>query len=214
MRGIGSWSVVAALAVAAMLGAATGAAAQGAAAGTVDVEIVIEPSEQDAAAETGSEAVAKQAGAPSGESAAGAVAKAKGKGAAGQAGAAKAGAAGKGAAEEPGERVARMQTTFAEFCRGWIDKLRERERHNLAQVKWEALGDGVVAEYVGYDTNNVGPQSVHHVESTPIGKLVYLEYKLRRAGKSKEEALSHEPEVVERTEVTEIFRFDRGSWVY
>lgn len=103
---------------------------------------------------------------------------------------------------------------FTEFCAGWVDKLRERERYNLDKVKWEPAGDGVVAEYVGYDTKNVGPRTVEHLDATPIGKLVYLELKLRRAGKSKEEALAREPEIVERTEVLEIFRYERGSWVY
>ncbi|HZR83079.1 MAG TPA: hypothetical protein VFD92_18435 [Candidatus Binatia bacterium] len=124
-------------------------------------------------------------------------------------------AAKKGAVESSGEKFEHIKATFDDFCKSWVDKLRERERYNITKIKWETAPDGaVVGEYVGYDTNNVGPQTVGNVDTTPIGKLVYLELRLRRTGKSKEEALAHDPEIVERTEVTEIFRFERGAWVY
>lgn len=121
--------------------------------------------------------------------------------------------------KDPAAELEDAKKTFGDFCASWVDKLRERERYNQTKIQWEPSPEGgVVGEYVGYDTKNVGPTSgtetVEHVDATPIGKLVYLELKLRRAGKSKEEALTHEPEIVEKTEVTEIFRFDRGSWVY
>jgi hypothetical protein len=119
------------------------------------------------------------------------------------------------AAEGAGDKLERMKATFAAFCETWFEKLRERERYNLSKVKWETAPDGVVVgEYVGYDTKAPGPQTVTGVEKTPIGKVVYMEYRLRRTGKSKDEALAAEPEIVERTEVTEIFRFERGAWVY
>jgi hypothetical protein len=126
-------------------------------------------------------------------------------------------AAKSGAAEGAGDKLERMKSTFADFCEDWVDKLRERERWNVSNIKWETSPDGaVVGEYVGYDTSNIGPQAqtVGNVDKTPIGKLVYLELRLRRTGSSKEEALGKEPEIVERTEVTEIFRFDRGHWIY
>jgi hypothetical protein len=117
--------------------------------------------------------------------------------------------------ETPADKAERMKVTFADFCAGWFDKLRERERYNITKIKWETSPEGAaVGEYVGYDTLNPGPQTVTNVDTTPIGKLVYMELRLRRTGKSKEEALAHDPEIVERTEVTEIFRFDRSGWVY
>ena len=153
--------------------------------------IVIEPSENDPAAGPAGEAGAKPA---------------EGKGDAAKADANKDLAG--------GDKAEKMRVTFAEFCATWVEKLRERERHNLSSVKWEPVGENVVAEYVGYDTNNIGPQTVAHVDTTPIGKLIYLELKLRRTGKSKEDALTRDPEIVERTEVTELFRFNNGVWVY
>ena len=37
---------------------------------------------------------------------------------------------------------------------------------------------------------------------------------MRLTGPSQVDALAQKPEIVERTEVTELFRFDKGSWVY
>jgi hypothetical protein len=122
------------------------------------------------------------------------------------------------AAEGAGDKLTKMKTTFAEFCETWMDKLRERERYNIEKIKWETGPDGsVVGEYVGYDTKNSGPDAqtiTGNIEKVPIGKVVYMELKLRRTGKSKDEALVAEPEIVERTEVTEIFRYERGAWIY
>lgn len=114
-----------------------------------------------------------------------------------------------------GDRLEALQRSFAEFCDGWTEKLRDRQRDNTAKIRWATAADGtVVGEYVGYDTNHMGPRSVTHPESTPIGKLTYIELRLRRSGRSKEEALAGEPVVVERTEVTELFRHDGRGWVY
>ncbi|MFM7140595.1 MAG: hypothetical protein ACKO2K_01570 [Alphaproteobacteria bacterium] len=124
-------------------------------------------------------------------------------------------AAPKKVAASPGDRLADLQRTFAEFCTGWADKLRQRQRDNLAQAKWQTSADGsVFAEYVGYDTDHLGPQTISHPETTPIGKMVYVEQRLQRSGRSKDEALAAQPAVVEQTEVTEIFRHDGRGWVY
>lgn len=123
--------------------------------------------------------------------------------------------AGKSAGKSPAARLADLQRTFADFCTGWAEKLRQRQRDNLAQATWQTSTDGSVhAEYVGYDTEHLGPQTITHPETTPIGKMVYVEQRLRRSGRSKEEALAAPPAIVEQTEVTEIFRHDGRGWVY
>lgn len=120
------------------------------------------------------------------------------------------------AATSGGEgKQAKLERSFAEFCDGWAAKLRERQRDNAAKVQWQTGPDGrVVGEYVGYDTDHLGPASVSHADTTPIGRLTYQEVRLRRSGASKDEALASEPVVVERTEVTELFRHDGRGWVY
>jgi len=114
-----------------------------------------------------------------------------------------------------GAKLEDLQRTFADFCTGWAEKLRQRQRDNLSQAKWQSGPDGTVfVEYVGYDTEHLGPQTISHPETTPIGKMVYVEQRLRRSGRSKEEALAAPPAIVEQVEVTEIFRHDGRGWVY
>lgn len=114
------------------------------------------------------------------------------------------------AAEAPEE----VRRKFDVFVADWMEKLRERERHNVGKIQWSAGGSGVEGVYVGYDTRNYRILPVSNLETTPIGKLVYMELKLRRAGSTQDDALAKEPQVIERVEVTEIFRYHRGEWVY
>lgn len=126
-------------------------------------------------------------------------------------------ASGKAAASTvpAGAKLEGLQRSFGAFCVQWGDKLRQRQKDNLAQVKWQTSADGsLFAEYVGYDLDHLGPQTVSHPDTTPIGKMVYVEQRLRSSGRSKDEALAAPPAVVEQTEVTELFRYDGRAWVY
>ena len=107
-----------------------------------------------------------------------------------------------------------VKTKFKTFCDGWMEKLRERERNNISRIEWKPGGTGVVGEYVGYDTQNFTVGDITNVETKPVGRVVYMELKMRLSGNSQVDALAQKPEVVERTEVTELFRYERGSWVY
>ena len=115
----------------------------------------------------------------------------------------------KGAASQ-----AEVQQKFEAFAADWMSKLRERQRFNVENVAWQPAAEGVEAVFVGYDTTNYQMLPLTNLDSTPIGKLVYMELKLRVAGPSKTEALAREPQIIERVEVTELFRFSRGKWVY
>lgn len=119
------------------------------------------------------------------------------------------------ASEAPASKTEELEARFRAFIESWMAKLRERERHNIAHIQWKPGGRGVVGEYVGYDTTNYQVAGIRNVESgTPIGRVVYMELKKRVSGASEVDALAQTPEIVERTEVTEIFRYERGSWVY
>ena len=107
-----------------------------------------------------------------------------------------------------------LKTKFQTFCDGWMGKLRERERNNIAHIEWKRDPSGVVGEYVGYDTTNFTIPDITNPDKQPIARVVYMELKLRVSGTSDVDALAKKPEIVERTEVTELFRFDHGSWVY
>jgi hypothetical protein len=112
--------------------------------------------------------------------------------------------------ETPEELTAKFKT----FCDDWMGKLRERERNNIAHIEWKPGERGVVGEYVGYDTTNITIPELTNPDKQPIGRVVYMELKLRLVGTSDVDALAQKPEIVERTEVTELFRYERGSWVY
>ena len=107
-----------------------------------------------------------------------------------------------------------IKTKFKTFCDGWMEKLRERERNNVAHIEWKPGGTGVVGEYVGYDTQNFTVGDITNADTKPIGRVIYMELKMRLSGSSQVDALAQKPEIVERTEVTELFRFERGNWVY
>jgi hypothetical protein len=103
---------------------------------------------------------------------------------------------------------------FETFCGSWLGKLRERERFNRTKIAWQKGPSGVVGEYVGYDTQKTRMLPPEDVKQSPVGKLVYMELRLRISGQSEADALTKGPEIVEQTEVTELFRYDRGAWVY
>jgi hypothetical protein len=111
-------------------------------------------------------------------------------------------------------RSADAARKFESFCGSWLDKLRERERFNRTRIEWRRESTGVVGEYVGYDTKTYRMLPPADVQESPVGKLVYMELRLRVSGESEAAALKSGPQVIEQTEVTELFRYDRGAWVY
>lgn len=125
-------------------------------------------------------------------------------------------AAKKQKAAEPATQASpeELKTKFKTFCDSWMEKLRERERNNIAHIEWKPGERGVVGEYVGYDTTNITIPEISNPDKDPIGRVIYMELKLRVSGTTDVDALAQKPEIVERTEVTELFRFERGSWVY
>ncbi len=107
-----------------------------------------------------------------------------------------------------------IRKRFETFASGWMEKLRERQRFNLSKAKWRPSGAGVEAVYIGYDTANFRILPLSNVETNPIGKLVYLELTMRLVGATEEAARALQPEIVDRVEVTELFRYDGEKWVY
>lgn len=118
------------------------------------------------------------------------------------------------ASEKQSSSPEEIKTKFKTFCDGWMEKLRERERNNIAHIEWKPGSAGVVGEYVGYDTQNFTVGDISNSDTKPVGRVIYMELKMRLVGPSQVDALAQKPEIVERTEVTELFRFERGNWVY
>jgi hypothetical protein len=104
---------------------------------------------------------------------------------------------------------------FQAFCQEWMQKLAVRERDNKAKINWQNGAEGTRGEYVGYSQEHTCQMREYtNPESVPVGIIVYREYRYQQAGATSEEAMQSEPRTVEATEVTEIFRYSAGKWVY
>lgn len=104
---------------------------------------------------------------------------------------------------------------FDTFTLEWMKKLAETEefRKSRAQVK-QSL-DGFSVEYTGYLPHRYIHVKKTESKDTPyVGILTYYEKTLRCTGKTKEEALKGPFDQVDTSQVSEIFRFTKGKWVY
>jgi hypothetical protein len=111
----------------------------------------------------------------------------------------------------PGAQAAQ---SFDSFCAEWMSKLAVREHDNVQKVKYSSEGGRVVGTYTGYESGFLRCHSKAKPGAPGVGTLVYNELHYRKAGDSVENAKKASPEVVERVEVMEIFRFDGSAWKY
>jgi hypothetical protein len=106
-----------------------------------------------------------------------------------------------------------LDSSFDTFCGEWGKKLHEREVHNIASIKWDSGTSWVQGTYVGYSeplSCAVEPDS----GTVPVGKIIYHEFVYEKRGPSIKAAEGEPGQAVETTEVTEIFRYQNGKWVY
>jgi hypothetical protein len=100
------------------------------------------------------------------------------------------------------------------FCKKWMGFLATRERDNKKGVKWQPHPDGVKGQYVGYSTDYDCTMKERSSNGTPVATIVYREYVYEAVGATQDAALAAAPTQVDATEVTEIFRYTKGEWVY
>ena len=111
-------------------------------------------------------------------------------------------------------QAAQAAQSFDSFCAEWMSKLAVREHDNVQKVKYANEGGRVIGTYTGYESAPLRCQSKAKPGAPGVGTLVYNELHYRKAGDSVESAKKSSPEVVERVEVMEIFRFDGSAWKY
>jgi hypothetical protein len=119
-------------------------------------------------------------------------------------------AAGKDAAVSD-EKVAEQLKVF---CVKWMGFLETRERDNRKGIKWETAPSRVAGHFVGYSKDYDCVLKERSSNGTPVATILYKEFVYEKAGASRSEAEQAEPNVVDATEVTEIFRYSKGEWVY
>jgi len=105
-----------------------------------------------------------------------------------------------------------VASQFESFCVEWMGKLAARQEDNIAHIKWDTKPDGVKGEYVGYTTEHTC--TLKNETQVPIGKIIYREIVFQKSGGTIPEAEKSPAQAIETTEVTEIFRYASGKWVY
>ena len=104
---------------------------------------------------------------------------------------------------------------FDAFCVQWMQKLAARERANLASAEFRKHGNGVVAEYTGYARQASSCESrVARPGAPGVGLLTYHEIRYRKRGADRDAARKNDPQVLERVEITEVFRYDGSAWAH
>ncbi len=116
--------------------------------------------------------------------------------------------------QEKAEDAARED--FDTFTREWMRKLVKTEdfqkKKKMRMTQTEA---GFVAEYTGYLPHRYTVVKPTESKITPfVGVLTYSKEKMRCVGQTKEAALEGPFEQAGTSQVSEIFRFTKGKWVY
>lgn len=105
-----------------------------------------------------------------------------------------------------------VASQFTAFCEEWMGKLAARERHNVSHIKWDTKPEGVQGEYVGYTEEHTC--TLKDGAKVPVGKIIYREIVYQKRGGTVPEAEKSTAQPIETTEVTEIFRYSGGKWIY
>jgi hypothetical protein len=100
------------------------------------------------------------------------------------------------------------------FCVKWMGFLETRERDNRKGIKWQTRPEGVAGQFVGYSKEYDCIMKERSSNGTPVATIVYKEFLYEQKGGSQGEAAQTQPNVIDATEVTEIFRYAKGQWVY
>lgn len=104
---------------------------------------------------------------------------------------------------------------FDAFTIEWMKKLKQTEEFRRTQARISQLPDGFSAEYTGYLPHRYIHVKKTEATDTPyVGILTYYERTFRCNAKTKDEAVKGPFEQTETTQVSEIFRFTKGKWVY
>ncbi len=116
-------------------------------------------------------------------------------------------------AGEEAENRARM--SFDVFTRRWMQKLAKTEDFQKKRMNIRQTQEGFVAEYIGYLPYRYTTIKLTQSKATPfVGILTYYKKIMRSVGKTKKQALNGLFEHAETSQVSEIFRYTKGEWVY
>ena len=109
----------------------------------------------------------------------------------------------------------RARASFDVFTRKWMRKLAETEDFQKKRMQITQTQEGFVAEYTGYLPYRYTTIKLTQSEATPfIGVLTYYKKTMRSVGETKKQAINGLFEQAGTSQVSEIFRYTKGEWVY
>lgn len=107
-------------------------------------------------------------------------------------------------------------TSFEGFSKNWMARLEQVNQQNLQGVKPEAAAnDRVVGRYICY-----GPDCIREVRNTDskatpyVGIIRYPQKVMEKEGDTLQQMKEHPGTQASEIQVTEIFRYTKGRWVY
>lgn len=107
------------------------------------------------------------------------------------------------------------RASFDVFTRKWMRKLAETEDFQKKRMQITQTQEGFIAEYIGYLPYRYTAIKLTQSEATPfIGILTYYKKTMRSIGKTEKQAINGLFEHAETSQVSEIFRYTKGEWVY
>jgi hypothetical protein len=119
------------------------------------------------------------------------------------------------AAKPVDAKTQKVKTELEAFCTKWMGFLEIRERDNRKAIQWTPGATGVSGKFVGYSPDyDCKLRDATKPDAVPVATITYREFIYQQEGDSKDVAAETAPRVMETTEVTEIFRYSQGKWVY
>jgi len=107
-------------------------------------------------------------------------------------------------------------TSFEKFSQGWMSRLEQVSQQNSRELKPEPVANGrLVGRYICY-----GPDCVREVRGTDskitpyVGIIRYAQKVMEKEGDSLQKIKDHPGASTSEIQVTEIFRYTGGRWVY
>jgi hypothetical protein len=107
-------------------------------------------------------------------------------------------------------------TSFESFSKDWMARLEQVNQQNNRSLKPESATDGrVVGRYICY-----GPDCMREVRGTEskatpyVGIIRYAQKVLEKEGDTPQKMRDHPGVPTNEIQVTEIFRYTKGRWVY
>lgn len=102
---------------------------------------------------------------------------------------------------------------FQQFCSEWIEKLVQREEQNVAHIQWVTSEIGVRGTFIGYSRRGDCVTKTG-TDAVPVGKLTYKQVTYEKKGPTLSAAEISAARPLDVAEVTEIFRYGDGKWIY